>query len=55
MFRLTQYMHETCPPDAGPPRSGPVKPVVIWNLTRTCNLKCRHCYTPAPMCPFRAS
>ena len=25
--------------------SGPVKPVVIWNLTRRCNLKCRHCYT----------
>ena len=20
------------------------KPVVVWNCTRTCNLKCRHCY-----------
>ncbi|MBQ1914445.1 MAG: heme d1 biosynthesis radical SAM protein NirJ1, partial [Selenomonadaceae bacterium] len=19
-------------------------PVVVWNSTRTCNLKCRHCY-----------
>jgi len=26
-------------------RKGPVKPVVIWNLTRRCNLRCRHCYT----------
>ena len=22
-----------------------MKPVVIWNLTRRCNLRCRHCYT----------
>jgi radical SAM protein with 4Fe4S-binding SPASM domain len=21
------------------------KPIVVWNLTRTCNLKCVHCYT----------
>lgn len=21
------------------------RPIVVWNLTRTCNLKCRHCYT----------
>ena len=20
------------------------KPVVVWNCTRTCNLKCEHCY-----------
>ena len=24
--------------------SGPRKPVVVWNCTRACNLKCRHCY-----------
>ncbi len=22
-----------------------VGPVVVWNMTRTCNLKCRHCYS----------
>lgn len=21
------------------------RPIVVWNLTRTCNLKCAHCYT----------
>ena len=47
MFRLTEYMQQLVAPT--PPRkrrgTGPVKPVVIWNLTRRCNLKCRHCYT----------
>ena len=32
--------------------AGGVKPVVIWNLTRTCNLKCRHCYTTSADVPF---
>ncbi len=45
MFRLTQYMHELVTPTPVRHRSGPVKPVVIWNLTRRCNLRCRHCYT----------
>jgi heme d1 biosynthesis radical SAM protein NirJ len=46
MFRLSHYMHELIAPSAPPRRrSGPVKPVVIWNLTRRCNLRCRHCYT----------
>jgi heme d1 biosynthesis radical SAM protein NirJ len=48
MFRLSQYMHELLAPEPPEPRrrrSGPVKPVVIWNLTRRCNLRCRHCYT----------
>lgn len=45
MFRLTQYMQELRSPTPVRRRSGPVKPVVIWNLTRRCNLKCRHCYT----------
>lgn len=22
-----------------------VKPIVVWNITRRCNLKCRHCYS----------
>ena len=21
------------------------RPIVVWNLTRTCNLRCQHCYT----------
>lgn len=54
MFRLTQYMQELVAPT--PPRrrtaAGGVKPVVIWNLTRTCNLKCRHCYTTSADVPF---
>jgi len=54
MFRLTQYMQELVTPT--PPRRrvavGGVKPVVIWNLTRTCNLKCRHCYTTSADVPF---
>ncbi|MEZ5686886.1 MAG: radical SAM protein [Paracoccaceae bacterium] len=45
MFRLTQYMRELIHPTPVRRREGPVKPVVIWNLTRRCNLKCRHCYT----------
>ncbi len=47
MFRLTQYMQELVAPTPVKTRrgSGPVKPVVIWNLTRRCNLRCRHCYT----------
>ena len=47
MFRLTQYMHELTKPTPVRQRgaAGTVKPVVIWNLTRRCNLRCRHCYT----------
>jgi len=46
MFRLTEYMQQLVAPTPVRKRgSGPVKPVVIWNLTRRCNLKCRHCYT----------
>ena len=45
MFRLSQYMHQLAHPTPVRHRRGPVKPVVIWNLTRRCNLRCRHCYT----------
>ncbi|HEX5374209.1 MAG TPA: heme d1 biosynthesis radical SAM protein NirJ [Aquabacterium sp.] len=50
MFRVSQYLHELIeaertgryplPRRQGPPRG----PVVIWNLTRRCNLTCKHCY-----------
>ncbi|MCL5778367.1 heme d1 biosynthesis radical SAM protein NirJ [Limibaculum sp. FT325] len=45
MFRLSQYMRELVEPTPVRHRRGPVRPVVIWNLTRRCNLRCRHCYT----------
>ncbi|MET1415389.1 heme d1 biosynthesis radical SAM protein NirJ [Roseibium sp. HPY-6] len=47
MFRLTEYMKQIINPTAPRTRgrSSAVKPVVIWNLTRRCNLRCRHCYT----------
>ncbi len=38
-----RYQH-----DAGSQRDGTTAgrgPVVVWNCTRTCNLRCRHCYS----------
>ena len=45
MFRLSHYMRQLVEPTPVRTRKGSVKPVVIWNLTRRCNLRCRHCYT----------
>ncbi|WP_193368799.1 heme d1 biosynthesis radical SAM protein NirJ [Pelagibius marinus] len=45
MFRLSHYMRQLVTPTLPRRRKGPVKPVVIWNLTRRCNLRCRHCYS----------
>ena len=47
MFRLSHYMQQLIEPTPVRHRRGPggeVRPVVIWNLTRRCNLQCRHCY-----------
>jgi len=45
MFRLTRFMHEVLEPGATPHADRtPSGPVVIWNLTRRCNLTCKHCY-----------
>lgn len=52
MFRLTHYMKQLFDPTPVRTRNGPVRPVVIWNLTRRCNLKCRHCYAVAADKPF---
>jgi sulfatase maturation enzyme AslB (radical SAM superfamily) len=30
------------------------KPVVVWNMTKACNLKCQHCYAHATAGPCRA-
>ena len=36
---------------AGDPFDGAPRPVVVWNVTKACNLRCVHCYacaTPGP-------
>lgn len=44
MFRLSRFIAELdTPTPVGAPRDLP-GPVVIWNLTRRCNLTCKHCY-----------
>jgi heme d1 biosynthesis radical SAM protein NirJ len=45
MFRVTQFMRELVRPTPLGPRSVPPGPVVVWNLTRRCNLTCKHCYS----------
>lgn len=45
MFRVTQFMKELQQPTPVGPRRDPPGPVVIWNLIRRCNLKCKHCYS----------
>ena len=49
MFRISQYMRELAAAerDGSYPQVAqrkPPGPVVIWNLTRRCNLTCKHCY-----------
>ena len=45
MFRLTHYLKEIADPTPLGPVREPAGPVVIWNLVRRCNLKCKHCYS----------
>ena len=45
MFRLSQFMHEVANPKPLGARRQLPGPVVIWNLIRRCNLKCKHCYS----------
>ncbi len=47
MFRLSHYMKQLFDPTPVRKRKDEIRPVVIWNLTRRCNLKCRHCYAIA--------
>lgn len=44
MFRVSQFMNELIEPTPTGPRRNLPGPVVIWNLIRRCNLKCKHCY-----------
>ena len=36
-----RYGHGSCAPEAADQR----RPIVVWNITRTCNLRCVHCYS----------
>jgi len=45
MFRLSQFLKEIKSPTPAGPRREPPGPVVIWNLIRRCNLRCKHCYS----------
>lgn len=46
MLRVTQIMNELKQPSSPTRmRTKPAAPVVIWNLIRRCNLKCKHCYS----------
>ena len=45
MFRLTQFIKELIAPTPLAPARAPSGPVVIWNLIRRCNLRCKHCYS----------
>lgn len=47
MFRITNFLKELENPTPAGPRRDPPGPVVIWNLTRRCNLTCKHCYALA--------
>ncbi len=62
MFRLTGLLkaaygkegHGGPPPGNGMHRTAPAEgPVVIWNLTRRCNLVCAHCYAWATNATYR--
>jgi heme d1 biosynthesis radical SAM protein NirJ len=50
MFRISQYLREVLQAQqqgaatSSRRHGSPPGPVVIWNLTRRCNLTCKHCY-----------
>jgi heme d1 biosynthesis radical SAM protein NirJ len=52
VFRLTHYLRELTRPSPLGPLRQPSGPVVIWNLVRRCNLKCKHCYSISADCDF---
>jgi heme d1 biosynthesis radical SAM protein NirJ len=45
LFRITQYLRQIAAPTPIRPKRNPSGPVVIWNLIRRCNLRCKHCYS----------
>ena len=44
MFRLSEFLREMREPTPVRARRDLPGPVVIWNLVRRCNLRCKHCY-----------
>ena len=46
---LAQKNLEGCIPCSASSR----RPIVVWNSTRTCNLKCVHCYTDSENIPYK--
>lgn len=40
---MLRYSEDSCKKHFG--THSDYGPVVVWNITRTCNLKCRHCYS----------
>lgn len=44
MFRVSEMMRRLRDPALATPYRPPPGPMVIWNLTRRCNLTCKHCY-----------
>ncbi|MCP4185619.1 MAG: heme d1 biosynthesis radical SAM protein NirJ [Hyphomicrobiales bacterium] len=45
MFRLSKFMKEIVASTPLVKTCSAPGPVVIWNLVRRCNLKCKHCYS----------
>ncbi len=45
MFRLSHYIQQLITPTEITHFRKASAPVVIWNLTRRCNLTCQHCYS----------
>ena len=54
MLNVTKLLSETLQPDdpmrdgkadKSPKSSAQLKPLVVWNITRRCNLHCIHCYS----------
>jgi radical SAM protein with 4Fe4S-binding SPASM domain len=42
-----RYSHSSMTRGADDPFGGAPRPVVVWNITRACNLRCVHCYASA--------
>jgi len=52
MFRISHFIREVVRPSPIGPARRPPGPVVIWNLTRRCNLRCRFCYAGSADVPY---
>ncbi len=46
-----RYGHTSCPLVNEDPYHGAPRPVVVWAVTRACNLRCVHCYASADANP----